>query len=112
MTVGTIAATLFCICICMGVMLINNVARRREKRHRACAFILESLQANGPLFGLDLIEASDGLLRRGTVYVVLMRMEQDGVIKSRPSSSPPNRRIFHLTGHPLYPPPADHQEKR
>lgn len=34
-------------------------------------------------YGLQLVEASDGALKRGTVYVTLSRMEDKGLIKSR-----------------------------
>lgn len=35
-----------------------------------------------PMFGLDLVEQSGGLLKRGTVYVLLGRMEDRGLIAS------------------------------
>lgn len=33
------------------------------------------------MYGLQLVEASDGLLRRGTIYVTLGRMVQKGYLK-------------------------------
>ncbi|MFI4869433.1 MAG: PadR family transcriptional regulator [Steroidobacterales bacterium] len=37
----------------------------------------------GGMYGLELVEASGGALKRGTVYVTLSRMEDKGFIKSR-----------------------------
>jgi DNA-binding PadR family transcriptional regulator len=46
------------------------------------ALILGLLSA-GEMYGLELVAASDGQLKRGTVYVTLGRMEQKGYIRSR-----------------------------
>lgn len=35
------------------------------------------------MYGLQLVEASDGRLKRGTVYVTLGRLEEKGFIESR-----------------------------
>jgi len=35
------------------------------------------------MYGLELVAASNGTLKRGTVYVTLTRMEDKGFIKSR-----------------------------
>lgn len=50
--------------------------------------ILELLVANGPMFGLQLVEASDGRLKRGTVYVTLGRLEEKGFIESEQELRP------------------------
>jgi DNA-binding PadR family transcriptional regulator len=50
--------------------------------------ILELLVANGPMFGLQLVEASDGRLKRGTVYVTLGRLEEKGFIESEQDLRP------------------------
>jgi PadR family transcriptional regulator, regulatory protein PadR len=34
-------------------------------------------------YGLELVDASDGALKRGSVYVTLARMEEKGVVESR-----------------------------
>jgi DNA-binding PadR family transcriptional regulator len=41
------------------------------------------------MYGLELVGASDGQLKRGSVYVVLSRLEEKGFVKSRkkPASS-------------------------
>lgn len=44
--------------------------------------ILELLVSEGPMFGLQLVEQSDGALKRGTVYVTLARMEAKGLVQS------------------------------
>lgn len=44
--------------------------------------ILELLRAKSPDYGLGLVERSEGRLRRGTVYVHLHSLEDDGFVKS------------------------------
>ena len=68
------------------------------------ALILKMLIANPKeRYGLDLVGASDGLLKRGTVYVTLSRMEEKGFVESRredadiAASSIP-RRLYKPTG--------------
>jgi DNA-binding PadR family transcriptional regulator len=48
------------------------------------ALILALLAREGELYGLELVAASDGELRRGTVYVTLARMEEKGYVAARP----------------------------
>ena len=45
--------------------------------------ILELLASEGPMYGLQLVEQSDGALKRGTVYVTLGRMEAKGLVESQ-----------------------------
>src|SRR5437660_1506714 len=66
--------------------------------------ILELLRDNdSPLFGLELVQKSDGLLKRGTVYVTLQRMEEKGLVDSEQEPRPnpeigiPRRR-YRITG--------------
>ncbi len=48
------------------------------------ALVLEMLINSGrELFGLEMVEASNGELKRGTVYVTLQRMEEKGFIESK-----------------------------
>jgi PadR family transcriptional regulator, regulatory protein PadR len=55
-------------------------------------------------FGLEMVEASGGKLKRGTIYVTLQRMEEKGFIESRqeertaPEIGIP-RRLYKATGH-------------
>jgi PadR family transcriptional regulator, regulatory protein PadR len=56
------------------------------------AVILELLLEHGQLYGLELVERSSGALKRGTVYVTLARMEDKGLVVTRPpprGESPP-----------------------
>ena len=46
--------------------------------------VLGLLVANGPSYGLQLVAASRGGLKRGTVYVTLGRMEEKGYVESEP----------------------------
>jgi PadR family transcriptional regulator PadR len=63
--------------------------------------ILELL-AGGPKYGLELVEASDGSLKRGTVYVTLGRMEAKGLVESEQETPAPGaiglpRRVYRPT---------------
>jgi DNA-binding PadR family transcriptional regulator len=65
--------------------------------------ILELLLGSGPLYGLRLVELSDGELKRGTVYVTLGRLEAKGLVASEQEAAQPGaiglpRRIYSITG--------------
>ena len=51
--------------------------------------ILELLVRGSDSYGLQLVAASKGRLKRGTVYVTLGRMEEKGYIASRLEDAPP-----------------------
>ena len=63
--------------------------------------MLELLVAEGRMYGLELVSASRGELKRGTVYVTLGRMEEKGYIKSRQEGVPATgglpRRVYEPT---------------
>ena len=64
--------------------------------------VLELLVRDKQLYGLQLVAASKGRLKRGTVYVTLGRMEDKGYITSRLNEPPPGagglpRRIYEAT---------------
>jgi DNA-binding PadR family transcriptional regulator len=66
------------------------------------ALILELLIGAKEMYGLELVAASDGALKRGTVYVTLGRMEEKGYVDSRLEDAPPSagglpRRIYAAT---------------
>lgn len=68
------------------------------------ALILELLKSSitAP-FGLELVEKSDGRLKRGTVYITLQRMEEDGLVESEQERRPDPeigipRRRYRITG--------------
>lgn len=57
-------------------------------------------------YGLELVEASAGALKRGSVYVTLARMEEKGFIDSRqeertPGTSGLPRRLYRVTPYGL-----------
>src|SRR5687767_14501642 len=65
--------------------------------------ILDLLVAMGPLYGLQLVERSEGALKRGTVYVTLSRLEAKGYVESEQEPPTPGaiglpRRIYRPTG--------------
>ena len=51
--------------------------------------ILELLVGAGEMYGLGLVAASAGALKRGTVYVTLGRMEDKGYVSSTLAEAPP-----------------------
>jgi PadR family transcriptional regulator, regulatory protein PadR len=51
--------------------------------------ILDLLVTRPELYGLQLVAASRGRLKRGTVYVTLGRMEEKGYVSSRFEDGPP-----------------------
>lgn len=64
--------------------------------------ILELLVGSGPMYGLQLVEHSNGALKRGTVYVTLGRMEAKGFVESEQEPLPPGaiglpRRLYRPT---------------
>jgi DNA-binding PadR family transcriptional regulator len=66
------------------------------------ARVLELLTDSGELYGLQLVAASKGRLKRGTVYVTLGRMEKKGYVTSRAEAAPEGagglpRRLYHAT---------------
>jgi DNA-binding PadR family transcriptional regulator len=75
-----------------GVMALS----RKER------LILELLASQGPMYGLQLVEQSDGALKRGTVYVTLGRMEAKDLVESHQEPLPPGgiglpRRVYRPT---------------
>ena len=64
--------------------------------------VLQLLLREKRLFGLQLVAASKGRLKRGTVYVTLGRMEEKGYITSTLEDPPPGagglpRRLYEPT---------------
>ena len=65
--------------------------------------IIELLAAHDELFGLQMVELSEGRLKRGTVYVTLGRMQDKGYLESRQEALPVGaiglpRRLYRPTG--------------
>lgn len=57
--------------------------------------ILQLLVAKGPCYGLELVDSSRGVLKRGGVYVTLGRMEEKGLVRSASGES--GRRLYRPT---------------
>lgn len=52
------------------------------------SIVLSLLVSHGDAYGLELVERSEGELKRGTVYVTLGRMEEKGLITSKADAAP------------------------
>jgi DNA-binding PadR family transcriptional regulator len=66
------------------------------------ALILDLLADAGESYGLELVEASGGRLKRGTVYVTLGRLVEKGYLTSAQAEPVPGaiglpRRLYRLT---------------
>lgn len=62
-----------------------------------------SLLLNGrEMYGLEMVKASEGALKRGTIYVLLDRLEDRGFVTSRAEKlegvSGMPRRLYQITG--------------
>jgi DNA-binding PadR family transcriptional regulator len=57
--------------------------------------ILRLLVVRGPSYGLELVQASRGALKRGGIYVTLGRMEEKGLVTS--AASDDGRRRYRPT---------------
>jgi DNA-binding PadR family transcriptional regulator len=68
--------------------------------------LLLDLLDEGERFGLELVEASEGRVKRGSVYVLLARMEDKGFVESRQEERQPGaiglpRRLYRATPYGL-----------
>jgi DNA-binding PadR family transcriptional regulator len=66
------------------------------------SLVLNLLLERSELYGLQLVAASKGRLKRGTVYVTLGRMEDKGYVTSRVEDAPEGagglpRRLYEAT---------------
>lgn len=59
------------------------------------AMILTLLAGGGPSYGLELVAASRGKLKRGGIYVTLGRMEEKGLVTSAAGEA--GRRLYRPT---------------
>lgn len=68
------------------------------------SLVLELLRGR-ERYGLELVDRSGGALKRGSVYVILARMEEKGFIESwqehRPRASGVPRRLYRTTPYGL-----------
>lgn len=59
------------------------------------SLILDLLASRGAQYGLQLVDASKGALKRGGIYVTLGRMEEKGFVTSAPREG--GRRLYEPT---------------
>lgn len=82
----------------MKEFAVSEFPRLSKKEYR----ILDLLRAGNEMFGLEMVNVSDGSLRRGTIYVTLSRMVDKGYVDSRQEKSPTDpgmpRRLYRITG--------------
>jgi DNA-binding PadR family transcriptional regulator len=73
---------------------------RLPSMSRTESLVMELLRGR-ERYGLELVDASDGTLKRGSVYVILARMEEKGFVDSRQEerdgASGTPRRVYHAT---------------
>ncbi len=79
---------------------MNDIPRLSAKEME----ILQLLIARGEAYGLEMVKASEGRLKRGTIYVTLNRREEKGYVESRKApvqagQQGPPRRLYKATGH-------------
>ncbi len=67
---------------------MSDIARLIPRLSATERLILDLLR-DGELFGLQLVDRSEGALKRGTVYVTLGRMQDKGYVESRTEPLPP-----------------------
>ena len=65
-----------------------------------------ALLGHGQRYGLELVDSSEGALKRGSVYVILARMEDKGFVDSwqeerSPGASGLPRRLYRATPYGL-----------
>ena len=65
--------------------------------------VLDLLRAGGEMYGLEMVKASEGSLKRGTIYVTLNRMIEKGFLEDREEKDPTlpgmPRRKYRISGH-------------
>lgn len=69
------------------------------------ALVLQQLAsaAGSELYGLEMVKASDGALKMGSIYVILDRLQRKGFVESQREELPldaqrPPRRLYKITG--------------
>ena len=67
---------------------MSEIARLIPRLSTTERLILDLLRES-ELFGLQLVDRSQGTLKRGTVYVTLGRMQDKGYVQSRTEPLPP-----------------------
>jgi PadR family transcriptional regulator len=80
------------------------VKREFPRISRTERIILDLLVHDEELYGLQIVERSNGLVKRGTVYVTLGRMQEKGYVESRTEPPVPGaiglpRRLYRPTAY-------------
>lgn len=68
------------------------------------SLVLDLLSGREQAYGLELVAASKGRLKRGSIYVTLGRMERKGLVSSTLEERPgegPSRRLYAATNQGL-----------
>ena len=65
--------------------------------------ILDLLRGGGEMYGLEMVKASAGDLKRGTIYVTLTRMKEKGYVNAETEKEPKHsglpRQKYRISGH-------------
>ncbi len=61
----------------------NNQRNQLPRLSKKEFAILDLLVPKGEMYGLEMVKASDGNLKRGSIYVILSRMAEKGYVESR-----------------------------
>ena len=64
-------------------MSTSNMQQELPKLSKKETIILDLLVENEEMFGLEMVKASEGNLKRGSIYVLLSRMADKGYVESR-----------------------------
>ena len=54
--------------------------------------IMSILSRTGEMYGLEIVDKSNGLIKRGTVYATLQRMKKRGLVTERSEPAPEGER--------------------
>lgn len=81
---------------------IDKYSMKRAPSLSSIESVILDLLQDGTRFGLELVEASGGRLKRGSVYVTLARMEAKGFVESWQEERHPGaiglpRRLYRAT---------------
>jgi Predicted transcriptional regulators len=79
----------------------QSLPRLTHKEYLILELLLNDVRG---LYGLQIVDKSEGVLKKGTVYVLLQRMQEKGLVDSKcePRIAPEigiARRIYCLTGY-------------
>jgi DNA-binding PadR family transcriptional regulator len=61
----------------------KSVSKLPSLSHKEAVVLRLLIKSRRELFGLEMVESSEGELKRGTIYVTLQRMQEKGFIESR-----------------------------